>query len=122
MGHVEGVIANVNFSTPSKSTIFGYERDIDGTYVRRRLTISREAQCAQELPNIAAWIANPELADASHRKGVLSFVYLMLRSPAGRFFAPDAQRLSLSGEEVPRIALRRRSADTHGRPRKEHRP
>ncbi len=101
MGHVEGVIANIRFFTPPRSTVFGYERDIDGTYVRRRLSASPELMQQQDLPNVAAWLANPELADARHRNGVLSFVYLTLRSPLGRFVAPDAQRLSLTGEEVP---------------------
>jgi choline dehydrogenase-like flavoprotein len=101
MGHVEGVIANVRFNTPPKSTIFGYERDTDGTYVRRRLSISRKVQHEQHLPNVVAWLANPELADPRHRSGVLSFAYLALRSPLGRHAAPDAQRLSLTGETVP---------------------
>jgi hypothetical protein len=101
MGHVEGVIANIRFNTAPRSTIFGYERDIDGTYIRRRLSVSRKAQHEEHLPNVAAWLANPELADPGHRNGVLSFAYLMLRSPFGRLMAPDAQRLSLIGEEVP---------------------
>jgi choline dehydrogenase-like flavoprotein len=50
---------------------------------------------------VVAWLANPELADPSHRSGALSFAYLILASPAGRFFAPDAQRLSLTGKKVP---------------------
>ena len=101
MGHSEGVIANVRFSTAPKSTIFGYERDIDGTYIRRRLSVSRKAQHEQYLPNVAGWLANPELADSRHHSGVLSFAYLALRSPLGRRVAPEAQRLSLSGETVP---------------------
>lgn len=101
MGHVEGVIANVRFFTPPRSTVFGYERDIDGVYVRRRLSASPEALHRHDLPNVAAWIANPELADPRHRNGILSFVYLTLRSPLGRFVAPDAQRLALTGEDVP---------------------
>ena len=101
MGHVEGVIANVRFFTPPRATVFSYERDIDGTYVRRRFQASRELVHQQDLPNVAAWLANPELASPAHRNGVLSLVYLTLRSPLGRLMAPDAQRLSLTGEEVP---------------------
>jgi hypothetical protein len=101
MGHVEGVVANIRFLTPARATVFGYERDIDGTYVRRRMTVSPEIQLKEELPNAAAWLANPELADPRHKSGILSFVYLALTSPAGRRLAPDAQRLSLSGEDVP---------------------
>ena len=101
MGHVEGVVANIRFLTSPRATVFGYERDVDGTYVRRRMSVSPEIQRKEELPNAAAWLANPELADPRHRSGILSFVYLALTSPAGRRLAPDAQRLSLSGETVP---------------------
>jgi len=101
MAHTEGVIAAVRLCTPSKSTIYGYEQDIDGVYVRRRFTFSREFLRREGLPNIAGWLTNPELPDARHDSGPLSFVYLTLKSPAGRFLAPDAQRLSLTGERVP---------------------
>lgn len=101
MAHVEGMIAKVRFCTPPRSTIVDYECDIDGTYVRRRFSISREVQLQQELPNTVAWLANPELADSSHRNGTLSLSYLALRSPLGRLFASDARRLSITGENIP---------------------
>jgi choline dehydrogenase-like flavoprotein len=101
MGHAEGVISNVRFFTPPKATIFDYERDIDGVYVRRRLSFTREFQQQEQLPNIVAWLANGELADPRHRRGALSFAYLALTSPLGRRFAPDAQRLSLTGAAIP---------------------
>ncbi len=101
MGHIEGVVADLQFTTDPRQTVFGYERDIDGTYVRRRFSFTREFQLEHQLPNVAAWLANPPLADPSHRSGELSFAYLALRSPVGRLFAPDAQRLSLIGKHVP---------------------
>jgi choline dehydrogenase-like flavoprotein len=101
MAHIEGVAANVRFNTDPRQTIYGYERDIDGVYVRRRFTFSEEVQQEQDLPNIALSLANPELADASHRSGMLSLVYLMLMSPLGSYAAPDAQRLSLTGMKIP---------------------
>jgi choline dehydrogenase-like flavoprotein len=101
MSHLEGVISNVHFSTPPRQTIFGIERDVDGVYVRRRLSFSREFQHERQLPNIVAWLANREPADARHKSGVLSFVYLMLSSPLGKYVATDAQRRSLKGEKVP---------------------
>ena len=101
MGHAEGVVANVHLTGSPRETIFDYERDTDGVYVRRRLTFTREFQRSESLPNIVSWIANPDLADHRHRSGQLSLAYLALRSPLGRVFAPDAQRLSLTGEEVP---------------------
>ena len=48
MAHAEGVVANVRFSTPPASTIYGYERDIDGVYVRRRFGFTKDFQLAQE--------------------------------------------------------------------------
>jgi choline dehydrogenase-like flavoprotein len=101
MGHVEGTVARVHLSTPPRSTIFGYERDVDGVYVRRRISFSAEAQRRLNLPNIVGWLANPDLPDPRHRNGALSFAYLALASPLGRLFAPDAQRKSLTGHKVP---------------------
>jgi hypothetical protein len=101
MAHNEGVLANVRFSTAPNSTIFGYERDVDGVYVRRRFGFTREFQHANKLPNIAAWITNRPLPDAQHNSGQLSFVYLALRSPLGRRFASEPVRLSLLGAAIP---------------------
>lgn len=101
MGHVEGTVANVRLSTPPRDTIYGYEQDVDGVYVRRRFSFTRQFQHARRLPNIVAWLGNPELPDPRHRSGPLSFAYLALASPMGRLFAPDAQRLSLTGAIVP---------------------
>jgi choline dehydrogenase-like flavoprotein len=101
MGHVEGVIANVRFTTPPRRTIFGYERDVDGVYVRRRFSFAGDFQRERGLSNIVAWLANPELADARHRSGPLSLAYLALASPLGPRLAPDAQRMSLTGTKVP---------------------
>jgi len=101
MGHVGGVIAKVRFCTSPRSTIFGYERDIDGTYVRRRFSITSEAQRAHALPNTIAYLANPDLADHRHRNGVLSLAYLTLRSPLGEVVTPTAHRFSAAGGGVP---------------------
>jgi hypothetical protein len=101
MAHLEGVASTVQFTMPARDTIYGYERDIDGVYIRRRFAFTRETQLRHGLPNITGWITNPELADAAHGSGQLSFVYLALTSPLGPKFAPDAQRLSLTGVEIP---------------------
>ena len=103
MGHVEGVVADAHFATPPRLTIHGYERDLDGTYVRRRLGLTRAWQHREHIPNVVAWLANPALSDPEHRSAELSLAYLALRSPLGRTLAPDAQRLSLIGEHVPGV-------------------
>jgi choline dehydrogenase-like flavoprotein len=101
MAHVEGSIANVRFSTPPRQTVYGYERDIDGVYVRRRFSFPEPYQLAHNLPNVVGWLGNPEIPDARHGSGQLSFVYLALTSPLGPRFAPEAQRLALTGAEIP---------------------
>ena len=101
MGHLEGVIAQVEFNTDPRRTIYGYEKDRDGVYVRRRFTFTERFQIEHRLPNISGWLANPELADARHGDAKLSFTYLVLTSPLGPLLVPPAQRLSLSGTRVP---------------------
>jgi choline dehydrogenase-like flavoprotein len=100
MGHVSGVIANARFCTSARSTVFGYERDTDGTYVRRRLSISSETQRAHELPNTIAYLANPDLANHGHRNGILSFAYLALRSPLAELITPAGHRFSAPDDGV----------------------
>ena len=116
MAHTEGVIANLHFTTSPASTVFDYERDLDGVYVRRRFAFTKEFQLEHELPNIAGWIANPELPDATHGNGQLSFVYMALHSPLGPLFAPDAQRLSLTGVHLPGTPY----GDSEVSPRRSH--
>lgn len=94
MGHLSGQLAKIHFYGPAKKTIFGFLRDRDGTYVRQRFTFSPECQKKEKITNIALWLVNPKIGDPSHRNGVLSFAYLALVSPLGRFFAPEAIRQS----------------------------
>jgi choline dehydrogenase-like flavoprotein len=92
MAHVESRIARVRFTTPPAETIYGHEQDHSGVYVRRRLTFSADCQDKERLPNIAMWLVNPDIGDPTHGSGVLSFVYLMLVSPMGRFFIAEGIR------------------------------
>jgi choline dehydrogenase-like flavoprotein len=101
MAHMEGSIARVRFTTDPRRTLYGYERDVDGVYVRRRFSFRRAFALERGLPNIVGWLANSELPDPSHQSGVLSLAYLALASPLGRAVAPDAQRQSLTGVAVP---------------------
>jgi choline dehydrogenase-like flavoprotein len=92
MGHVEVRVGRVRFSTDPERTIYGHERDADGVYVRRRFTLDPAVQVSAGLPNVAMWLVNPEVSDASHGSGVLSFVYLMLVSPLGNRFVAEGIR------------------------------
>jgi hypothetical protein len=101
MAHLEGVVADLVLTTAADQTIYHYERDLDGAYLRRRFTFATDYLIEHDLPNISGWIANPELADASHRNPRLSLTHLVLLSPFGPFLAPPAQRLPLTGSKVP---------------------
>lgn len=92
MAHVESRIALVHFTTPPAETIYGHERDSDGVYVRRRFTFSPEFQIRERLSNAALWLVNPEISDPVHGNAILSFVYLALASPLGRFFVAEGIR------------------------------
>lgn len=94
MAHVETRIATARFTTPPERTIYDYERDGDGVYVRRRFTFSPEFLRAHDLPNTAMWLTNPEIADATHANGTLSLIYAMLASPLGRYVVSEGIRQS----------------------------
>jgi hypothetical protein len=94
MGHISGRIAQVVFSTDSRKTIFGFHRDHEGVYVRPRFTFSTDCQLRERISNTSLWLVNPPIGDASHGNGVLSFAYLALRSPLGKYFASEAIRES----------------------------
>ncbi|WP_156686551.1 FAD-dependent oxidoreductase [Mycobacterium sp. Marseille-P9652] len=90
MSHVEGRVARVHFT--ADPVIHEHERDDEGVYVRRRFTLSAEAQRELGVPNAAVWLVNPPISDPGHGSGILSGVYLTLISPLGRFLLAQAIR------------------------------
>lgn len=107
MGHISGRIARVCFHTPPKKTVYGFDRDASGVYVRRRFSFKREFHHEKQLQNIVAWLVNPEIHDPSHGSGVLSLAYLALTSPLlGKHIAPQAIRKSLAGGSRERQVFR----------------
>lgn len=99
MGHVWALIARVHFNTSPQKTIYGFEQDPDGVYVRRRFTFSQDFLIEHDLPNIAMWLENPDMSDPSHRDPVLSLIYLILASPLGRYVISEGVRLSKIGTD-----------------------
>lgn len=101
MGHISGKIAEVHFSTPPRRTIYGFERDGDGVYCRRRFTVSPQVQRERDLLNCALWLDNPALPNAAHQNGILSMAYLALSMPMlSRHLAPEAiRRAAIHGSE-----------------------
>ncbi len=94
MTHVMLSIAHAHFTTPPAETIYDFERDPDGVYVRRRLTFAPEFLLEHELPNTAMYLDNPELGDPAHGSAILSLTYLLLRSPLGRHLVAEGIRRS----------------------------
>lgn len=82
MCHLRGVIARIVLE-PGRKLLFGYETDPDGIYVRRRFTISPEAQREEELMNLYALLDRPLMGDASHGSASLSLIYLLKRILGG---------------------------------------
>jgi choline dehydrogenase-like flavoprotein len=104
MAHIEARIARAHFSTPPRATLYAYERDPQGAYVRRRFTLAPELQREHALPNAALWLENPEISDPAHRSGALSLVYLMLVSPLGRYIVSEGIRKHQLGDEPRKSA------------------
>lgn len=90
MAHVESRVARVQFNTDQ--ILYGYERDNDGVYVRRRFTFDPHLLRESGMPNAAVWLVNPPISDPGHGSGILSGVYLTLISPLGRFLLAGAIR------------------------------
>ena len=81
MGHLSGEIATVKFTTPPKDTVFGFDRDTDNTYLRRRFSFTPEFQTEHELSNTVGWLGAPKFGDFSHQNGILSSAYIALNMP-----------------------------------------
>ena len=81
MGHLSGDIAVAHFTTPPQDTVFGFDRDADNIYLRRRFSFTREFLHEQQLSNTVAWLGTPKFGDPAHRNGILSAAYLALNMP-----------------------------------------
>ena len=75
MSHLHGVVSRVQLKNAG-STIFGYERDPQGIYCRRRLKPSLESQRREGIFNIYAFLDRPLIEDAGHGDAMLSLTFL----------------------------------------------
>ncbi|HEY9768035.1 MAG TPA: GMC oxidoreductase [Coleofasciculaceae cyanobacterium] len=101
MGHLSGDIAIAHFTTPPKETVFGFDRDSDNTYIRRRFSFAPEFLQEQELSNTVAWLGTPDFGDFSHQNGILSSAYIALSLPVlkSRLGASTAIRKAAIGND-----------------------
>jgi choline dehydrogenase-like flavoprotein len=100
MGHLSGDIAVIHFTTPPKDTVYGFDRDRDKIYLRRRFSFTRDFLNQKQLPNIVAWLGSPKFGDPSHQNGILSSAYLALNMPVLKnYLTSTAMRKAAIGEE-----------------------
>ena len=99
MGHVNGCIADINFTNTAFHDGLDFHADENGSYVRRRIMPSAGTQAAHKLANVAFWPVVPEIADPAHQCGPLSAVFLALSiAPIGRRLLAEPMRLKHVGE------------------------
>ena len=98
MGHLSGQIADIVFENRALHDALDYHVDAHGSYVRRRLVPSDATQGAERLSNVAFWPVVPPIANAAHRSGPLSAVFLALSTAAvGRRLIAEPVRLKHVG-------------------------
>lgn len=81
MGHVNGQIADIVLADGPLHDGLDFHVDAHGSYVRRRITPTDALQRERGLANVAFWPVVPEIAQAAHRSGPLSAVFLALSAP-----------------------------------------
>lgn len=90
-GHISGKIASVKFNGDPKKTEFGFLKDKDGIYIRRRFQFSKEFLKQHNLLNTAIWLDNPLYSEPKHKSGAMSLMYLIMLLPViGKLLAPPA--------------------------------
>jgi hypothetical protein len=100
-GHLSGKIASVKFNGNPSKTDYGFLRDIDGTYIRRRFQFTTAFLKEQNLLNTAIWLDNPLYHDPKHKSGPMSFMYLAMITPIlGKKLAPPAIAESITKGKV----------------------
>ncbi len=111
MGHISGKIADIIFARPEFIADFDFEKDATGSFVRRRMVLTPEAQREHRLLNTAFWPDNPPFYDYRHRSGVLSAVFLALSfPPTGRRILPEGIRLAHIGSKPRHYGAHLRNA------------
>jgi hypothetical protein len=104
-GHVSGKIASVVFNGDPSLTDYGFLRDPDGSYFRRRFQFPAEVLCRENLLNTAIWLDNPLYHDPAHRSGAMSMMYLAMITPVlGKRLAPPAIANSVTKGKVTGVS------------------
>ncbi|ACZ31706.1 GMC oxidoreductase [Xylanimonas cellulosilytica DSM 15894] len=104
MGHATGSIAEIVLDDPKRAADLDFVLDEHDTYVRRRFTLTEEAQREHRVLNTSFYLDNPPFYEHEHKNATLSLVFLGLRIPAvGRRMIAEGIRLRHIGEPPYRI-------------------
>lgn len=76
MCHIAGTSGRLRLNLPREKVQSGYEVAEDGTYLRRRLQLTEEAQAREGVGNAVVRLHFPRIPDPAHGSGVLSGLYL----------------------------------------------
>ena len=76
MCHIAGTLGALSLDIPRADVAHGYAVTEDGTYCRRRLAMTPEAQAAAEIASTVLRFHFPSIPNPAHRTGPLSALYL----------------------------------------------
>lgn len=103
-GHISGKIASVKFHGNPRETDYGFTKDNEGIYLRRRFQFPTKILQERNLLNTAFWLDNPLYYDPSHKNGSLSLIYLMMLMPfIGKRLLPPALAHSITKGKATRV-------------------
>ena len=74
MSHIAGTMGSLRLH--GAAVWHGYDLAEDGTYCRRRIALTEEAQHAHAVSNLVFRLHHPRIPDPEHRTGALSAIYL----------------------------------------------
>ena len=105
MGHATGTIADIVLLDPARAADLDFARDESDTYIRRRFTLTEDAQRRHRLLNTSFALDNPAFSAHEHRNATLSAVFLGIAiPPIGRAVLAEGIRLRHVGPRPYRIA------------------
>ena len=104
MGHTTGSIAEIVLDDPARVTDLDFVRDEHDSYVRRRFTLTENAQRHHRVLNTSFYLDNPAFYDYEHHNATLSAVFLgLLFPPIGRRIVAERMRLRHIGPRPHRV-------------------
>jgi choline dehydrogenase-like flavoprotein len=104
MGHATGSVADIVLTDPADVADLDFVRDEYDTYIRRRFTLTEEAQRRHRVLNTSFYVDNPPFYEYEHRNATLSAVFLGLAiPPIGRMILAEGIRLRHIGPRPYRV-------------------